>query len=139
MRPEKREKIDTLLLKQLSGSLSSAETAALQHFTDEYAEVKSLGRALQTRMETADAHLFKQSLDADQDWSLVLSRISEMKRRAYLRKIKIGLLITFLMLFVVYAYALFFSKMAIPGKRSKQAVPPTAIKPASLNATTPIR
>ncbi|WP_295118454.1 hypothetical protein [uncultured Chitinophaga sp.] len=80
MRPDKRKKIDTLLLKQLSGSLSSAETAALQQFTDEHADVKALQLALQARMHTPEAQLFKQSLDADKDWTQVLLRINKNKQ-----------------------------------------------------------
>ncbi|MCK7560051.1 hypothetical protein MKQ70_36070 [Chitinophaga sedimenti] len=129
MRPDKREKIDTLLLRQVSGNLSSTETAALQRFADEHPEVRTLWTKLEDRLNSADAQVFKRNLDAGADWLLVTQRIHENKRRARRRKLRFGVVLTSMAALIVYSSALYIKQYINKSSLPRQGATRTPAKP----------
>ncbi|UYQ93830.1 hypothetical protein MKQ68_01815 [Chitinophaga horti] len=133
MRPDQREKIDTLLLREISGNLSSADTAVLQQYASEDQEVRSLWHTLRARINSAEGQQFKQSLNADADWPLVSQRIQENKRRTRERKLRFGLLLTSLIAIIVYACTLYIRQLTFHPSVTKQSGTGKDGKPAKVH------
>lgn len=111
MLSDHRDKIDTLLLKRLSGDLSSSETAVLEQMMKCDDEVKALWHTLQQRINTPDGQEFRRSLDVDNDWQQLSLIISKKEKRAKNFMLKCGLLTTTILAGIVCSSTLFIQKI----------------------------
>ena len=111
MLSDHRDKIDTLLLRRLSGDLSSSETAVLEQMMKCDDEVKALWHALQQRINTPDGQQFRRSLNVDNDWHQLSLIISKKEKRTKSIILKCGLLATTILAGIVYSSTLFIRKI----------------------------
>lgn len=131
MLSDHRDKIDTLLLKRLSGDLSSSETAVLEQMLKCDDEVKALWHTLQQRINTPDAQEFRRSLDLDGDWQQLSGIIGKKERRAKNFMLKCGLLVTTILAGIVCSSTLLIQKINSrpPASKPVHHPPPQHTKP----------